>query len=125
MSERIVRPLCFDDDYDSKRKKKKSRNQERRVAEMLGGSRVPLSGANERMKGDISSADLLIEAKYTAKESLSIKREWLEKIAMEAMAVGKTPALSFSFDQSSAIVPKDWIAVPASFLSGLLGERDG
>lgn len=122
---REVRNKVFDADYGAKQKKHRSKKFERRAAKAIGGSRHALSGANEKLKGDFSNDLLLAEHKYTDKASLSIKREWLEKVAIEALAVGKTPAFAFTFGvwTHEQLVPKDWIAVPASFLNRLMESK--
>lgn len=123
---REVRNRVFDDDYDAKKRKRKSKQYERRVAKKLGGRRHALSGASDKDKGDFSTDLLLGEHKYTGKKSLSIKRDWLEKVAIEAIASRKTPVFAFTFTEwdQSVIVPKDWIAVPLEFLQELLRSKE-
>jgi len=55
------------------------------------------SGAVPGVKGDMHTAEYLIENKATTAESLSVKRAWLRKIANEAAMEGKRPALSLQF----------------------------
>ena len=77
-----------------------STKQEKRVAKDLGGKRTPNSGATLFSKGDVDLSDWLIECKTKTKpsDSMSIKREWLEKNEEEAFAMGKPySALCFSF----------------------------
>ena len=74
--------------------------QEKRVAKAVGGYQTANSGATKFSKGDVTSDDWLIECKTKTKpsESISIKREWLEKNEEEAFAMGKHhSALAFSF----------------------------
>lgn len=57
------------------------------------------SGATWFNKSDVVSKNFRIEAKTRTKpsKSITIKKEWLEKIEKEAFLTGKTPALAFSF----------------------------
>lgn len=52
----------------------------------------------------------LLESKQTDRESLSIKKEWLEKIRYEALSLGRTPL--FGMD----IQGQRWLAIPESAL---------
>jgi hypothetical protein len=77
-----------------------SKKQENKVASAIGGKRQPNSGATMFKKGDVVADDILIECKTLTKKQLShtIKKEWLEKNAEEAFAVGKDlSALAFDF----------------------------
>jgi hypothetical protein len=57
--------------------------QEKSVCKLLGANQVSNSGAGAFRKGDVvhSNASVLIECKtvVTDKESVSIKKEWIEK----------------------------------------------
>lgn len=57
------------------------------------------SGAIWFNKSDVVSKNFRIEAKTRTKpsKSITIKKEWLEKIEKEAFLTGKTPTLAFSF----------------------------
>lgn len=57
------------------------------------------SGAIWFNKSDVVSKHFRIEAKTRIKpsKSITIKKEWLDKIEKEAFLTGKTPALAFSF----------------------------
>ena len=59
------------------------------MARTLSGRVQAASGALPGNKGDVLSEDYLVECKRTDKASLSIKKEWLEKIDQEAAAVNK------------------------------------
>lgn len=90
-----------------------SSQQEKKVADIIGGKPTPNSGATKYQKGDIAkSADYsdpenyaaqeswLIEAKtsMTPKQSFSIKKQWLETLKEEAFQAGKMNyALAFSY----------------------------
>ena len=77
-----------------------SNRQEKAVAKAVGGKQVSNSGATAFSKGDVRTADWLIECKTctTEKKSFSIKKEWLEKNKEEAFAMNKDySALAFDF----------------------------
>lgn len=80
-----------------------SNKQEKAVAKAVGGRKVINSGATSFDKGDVITADFLIECKTTTatnKASFSIKQEWLTKNKEEAFAVGKHHnALAFQFGE--------------------------
>lgn len=65
--------------------------QEKKIAKAVGGRKTANSGATKFSKGDVSNDNWLFEAKTktTPSESMSIKREWLDKNAEEAFAMGK------------------------------------
>jgi hypothetical protein len=70
---------------------------EKRLAKRVGGRLTPASGALSGAKGDVVLPAVLLEAKSTVNDSLSLKLDWLVKIAGEARAVGKDPALAVTF----------------------------
>ena len=77
-----------------------SSKQEKAVAKAIGGKQVANSGATAFSKGDVRTADWLIECKTctTEKKSFSIKKEWMEKNREEAFAMNKDyNALAFDF----------------------------
>ena len=78
-----------------------SNKQEKRVAKRVGGKQTANSGATKFSKGDVRTDNgWLIECKTktTPSESISIKRDWLEKNEEEAFAMGKEhSAIAFSF----------------------------
>ena len=79
-----------------------SKKQENYVAKKFGGDRVKNSGATPFQKGDVNldKQSFLIECKTktSPSESISIKKEWLEKNVKEALFMGKKySALAFNF----------------------------
>jgi len=76
---------------------KSGRNSEKRLTRDLEGRGRPASGAMAGAKGDIDLGSVLMEAKSTTQASMSVKLDWLLKIAREARSEGKSPALSVSF----------------------------
>lgn len=74
--------------------------QETYVAKKLAGKVQPNSGATPFKKGDVVLDKFLIECKIktSSSDSMSIKKEWLEKNEREALFEGKEySALAFSF----------------------------
>ena len=76
--------------------------QENQVAKLLGGYQTPNSGATNFIKGDVKipTASLLVECKTlkTEKDSISIKKEWLEKNNYEAKLTRHSNSmLAFNF----------------------------
>lgn len=121
-------PRCraFDPGYN---KKGKSRKQEDRIADIVGGRVQPASGATKHdlwkgtrcsTKGDVCEADFLIEAKRTDAQSISIAGEYLFKITSYASKSDKMPALAFEIGGYPLLQEKDWVAVPASVFKKLL-----
>lgn len=106
---------------------KAGRASEKRLAKQLGGKVRPASGAVEGLKGDIVFDNVLMEAKSTLKNSISIKHDWLAKIATEARNDGKTPALAVSFvtPEGKPVVSGDWIMVPRHVWEGHLRYETG
>lgn len=77
-----------------------SKRQENEVAKAVGGKRVANSGATAFSKGDVSTDFFLIECKTVTspRESVSIKKRWLQKNEEERFAMGKDySALAFDF----------------------------
>lgn len=69
--------------------RRKSKLQERSVAEDVGGRLQPGSGAPEFYKGDVRKAgDLRVEAKTTSKMTFALKARELDKIRNEALSGG-------------------------------------
>lgn len=84
--------------------RKYSSKQEKRIAKEFDGKQTPNSGATLLGgKGDVVLDDFLVEAKThtTNKQSISIKKEWLEKNLKETLYMGKKySALMFNFGPS-------------------------
>lgn len=78
-----------------------SNRQEKQVAKEIGGTKTKNSGATMFQKGDVEVGSLfLLECKTHTKSSnsLTIKKEWLEKNTQEALFMGKKyNALVFNF----------------------------
>ena len=77
-----------------------SKKQENSVAKSLGGKRNLNSGATMFDKGDVSLDDWLLECKTktTPSESISVKKEWIQKNKEESLFMGKKhEAIAISF----------------------------
>lgn len=77
-----------------------SKKQENAIAKTFNGSRQLNSGATPFQKGDVKLKNILLECKTktSLSESISIKKEWLEKNAKEALFMGKHySALAFNY----------------------------
>lgn len=77
-----------------------SSRQEKGVAKAVKGRTVANSGATPFYKGDVTTDDFLIECKtkMSNSNSISIKKEWMDKLEEEAFAMGKNYfALCFDF----------------------------
>lgn len=103
-----------------------SSKQEKKTAEALNGKVAPNSGATLFIKGDVLTDDWLIECKTktSPSQSISIKKEWIEKNEEEAFAMNKPySALCFSFgdlhnDQNYYIVNERTFIEMANALKG-------
>lgn len=74
--------------------------QEKKVAKAVCGKTVANSGATLFSKGDVKNDRWLFECKTKTSDSqsISIKREWLEKLEEEKFSMGKEHcALCFDF----------------------------
>lgn len=78
-----------------------SKKQENSVAKKLGGTRNLNSGATPFQPGDVSIDSLMLiecKTKTSESQSISIKKEWLEKNLQEAVFSGKKyNCLAFNF----------------------------
>ena len=83
---------------------KESKKHEVRLAKKIGGKRNAGSGSLWTRKGDVRSADLLIEHKWTGKASFSVKATVLEKIVKEAILDSRTPVLGFSLNNENYVM---------------------
>jgi hypothetical protein len=93
---------------------KSGRRSEARLARRLQGRLQPASGAMAGAKGDVSLPAVLLEAKSTTGGMLPVRHAWLAKIAREARAAGKIPALGITFTTGDGRPLPDgaWVAVP-------------
>lgn len=83
---------------------KQSQKHEKRLEAVIGGQRTAASGAFWSRKGDVRSADILMEHKYTSKKSFSLKSSELRKIETEAIMDGRMPVFGVHLDGKDYIV---------------------
>lgn len=101
-----------------------SSKQEKGIAKNFNGVQTKNSGATKFQKGDVTLEDWLIEAKThtTDKDSMSIKKEWLDKNREESLFMGKKyNALMFNFGPSS---DKNYVVIDENTFKELIyGEN--
>lgn len=81
-----------------------SSKQERKVAKTIKGKTISNSGAASFVGGDVQNDYILVECKtcIQEKKSMSIKKEWLDKIEEEAFAMNKQYyTLAFNFGEDT------------------------
>lgn len=87
--------------------RKYSKRQEKYVAKQFGGKVQPNSGATPFLKGDVTiGSDWLVECKTqtTSKKSITIQKEWLNKLEEERFAMRKSnKVLAFNFGPDEPI----------------------
>lgn len=95
------------------------------VAAAFGGQVTPMSGAGWVRKNDVYTGFELIECKYTAAMSYSLKRELLQDIERAALLTGKRGLLHIKMEPSRfqavryvVLTEEDYLA-----LSHKAGER--
>ena len=78
-----------------------SDKQEKQVAKKVGGKQTSNSGATDfGGKGDLVLSNMILECKtkMTPSQQITIKKEWLDKVAQEKVFMGKEhSALAFNF----------------------------
>lgn len=91
-----------------------SNKQEKQVAKSVGGKQTANSGATMWQKGDILTENMLIECKTktSPSESISIKKQWIEKNQQEMVFMGKkysTIAFSFGPDEPNYYIIDEYL----------------
>lgn len=100
-----------------------SKKQERGVAKTLNGTRTLNSGATMFQKGDVLLDSFLIECKThtTHRDSITIKKDWLEKIKKEALFSGKpNEALIFNFGPGES----NYVIISEELFKQFTGEKE-
>ena len=105
-----------------------SKKQEKRVAKDLNGKVNANSGATGFYKGDVRTNHLLVECKTATKEvkSVSIKKEWLTKLAQEKFAMGKwhsVLAFDFGDGEDYYIIDKKLMVMLIDYLEEVYGKE--
>ena len=128
--DRLRRPMpkWMTDDTGNKDRARRSKKHEIRVAGVMGGRRIAQSGARAWSKwdkttdqGDIRTPLFHVEHKRTVNASMSIKKEWLDKVSDGAKRSGKDPALVITFEDEVRKKNEDWILVPLDVAMRRLG----
>ena len=83
---------------------RRSKKQEERTADKYYGSRNIMSGAGWVRKNDVRTIDLLVENKFTDKNSYSIKSEEMVKLARTAILEDRVPVLQVDLGGRSYVV---------------------
>ncbi len=118
-------------------KVQRSKKHEERLAKMLGGRRLPRSGGKKWSprwekgggtdNGDVTTPNFHLEHKRTDAASLSVKREWLDKVAYGARQRAKDPGVVITFETPTRLTstPVEWILLPMSVFERLrsIAER--
>ena len=100
-----------------------SSRQEKQIAKDLGGTTTKNSGATLFQKGDLTLDNWLIEAKTktSESESMSIKKEWLEKNKSESLFMGKKyNALIFNFGSNT----QNYVIIDENTFKELIGDEE-
>lgn len=96
----VISPVVRNKSGEKKPTRYFSDKQEKQVAKTFSGKQQPNSGATTFKKGDVVLDNWLVECKTrtSSKDSISIKKDWLEKNVKESLLVGKeNNALAFNF----------------------------
>jgi len=98
----------------TKRMKRASDRQEKKIAKGVGGRQQKASGAMAHAKGDVRKhGQLRIEAKYTQSKQYVVHYEDLAKIRSEC-ASQETPAFQITFMNDQLRPIDEWVLVPYS-----------
>lgn len=106
--------------HEARARIRRSRKNETKRAREIGGHRVIGSGSlsSPSMKGDVAIVGLLREEeKETEAGSFTLKLETLDKIRVEALALGEQFALHLTFLQPR---PKSFVVIDKGFFDDLL-----
>jgi len=97
---------------------------EARLAKDLGGRTVPASGALDGAKGDVSTADFLIDSKQTGAASIIVSAKQLNKITKEAREANRKPALKLQLEGIQLGVAKEWMLIPLHVFKEITREHN-
>lgn len=99
----------------------KSRRQEQRAADRMGGRVTPGSGNGWATKNDVKTDDLSVEIKYTDKKSYSLKHEDLKKAERNAlMDSGREFAFLVGFgDPNTKRVDDEYVVITRGYFESL------
>ena len=104
---------------DNRNRAKRSRKHEERVSSSLGGRKLPRSGGrlwspddHTTDDGDLGTPDFHVEHKGTITGTMSLKKEWCDKVRRGARKTAKDPAICFTFETPNGRKKEDWMAMP-------------
>ena len=102
--------------------RKKSSQQEKRIAKAMGGKQVIGSGSTPFLKGDVVAGKLFIEAKtkMTPSKQITIKKDWIDKAKEQSLATRKEDyAIAVSFGDA-----KEYYLIENSLMEDLFRSRE-
>lgn len=102
--------------------RKKSSQQEKRIAKAMGGKQVIGSGSTPFLKGDVIAGNLFIEAKTKMEpsKSIAVKKEWIEKAKEQALSTRKEDyAVAISFGDN-----KEFYIIEDTLMEDLYKSRE-
>jgi hypothetical protein len=105
-----------------KSSKRRSLENEARLAVDIGGKATPGSG-NQHWpmgKGDIAHPGVMVEGKETSGSRLSVGVDVVGKVYREASNVGKEPAIILLVYGLPDPLPKEWVCITKGFFAELL-----
>jgi Holliday junction resolvase len=101
---------------------RRSRKQEREIAERLGGRRTAASGSKDE-KGDVRVKGVVrIEAKTTKHKSFSVTLDMIRQIEDAALVSGEMPVIAIEFNDGKGKRLKEVAVVPIYVLDLLKGD---
>lgn len=87
------------------------RKNEERLAKLLKGIKVPLSGSLWYRKEDVETDDYLVQLKTTSKGTASFKLSVLDILVKHSLVSHKKPLLVLEFTKEGCFEPM-WVAMP-------------
>lgn len=106
---------------------RRSRKQEAKIAERLGGRTTPRSGAGWAVKNDVKTNDLSVEIKYTDKKSYSLKHDDLKKAERHALNdSGREFAFVVGFGRrlghGSMVIDDEYVVISRPYFESLVNH---
>lgn len=98
------------------------RKQEDRLAGLLRGKRQVASGATPHAKGDVISADEIVDAK-TTERSFSLNFGVLTKLVSDARKHARLPILQVEV-RAMPEGKRDWVVLPLDYYLQLTGRDE-
>lgn len=102
--------------------RKKSNQQEKRIAKAMGGKQVIGSGSTPFLKGDVVAGKLFIEAKtkMVPSQQITVKKAWVDKAKEQSLSMRKEDfAIAVSFGD-----PKEYYLIEDSLMEDLFKSRE-